>query len=206
MRQPSALASMLWRLTSSRLDGMSALTARPAVAALQQCSVVRGFATKAPLGGNKGSGAKKGGKDAQGKDAPKKKKKKVGKAKEAGGGGSRGGDLGGLEQLLETQLSQPPVADPRTPAEKALDHEYAKEYSRRMMAEHKAQLKVEHAFLRTRWTAINALPTSLRTEALKEDMTPWPKHFQPIPWTPEEYVKRFGNSGAAAANNSGDKK
>jgi hypothetical protein len=53
-------------------------------------------------------------------------------------------------------------------------------------------------FLRSRWIAVNALPTPLRTEALKEDMTPWPKGFQPIPWTPREYVKRFGPKAQSA--------
>ena len=100
------------------------------------------------------------------------------------------------------QLTQPPAVDPRTPAELALDHEYAKEYSRRLMREERERQRADHGFLRARWTAINALPVSLRNEALKEDMTPWPKHFQPIPWTPQEYVKRFGNSGVQAAANA----
>jgi len=88
-------------------------------------------------------------------------------------------------------------ADPRTPAELALDTEYAKEHSRRLMAEHNARRAEEQQFLRARWMAVNALPTPLRKLALVEDMAPWPKHFQPIPWTPQEYVKRFGNSGGA---------
>ena len=63
------------------------------------------------------------------------------------------------------------------------------------MSEHKDRLQAEHEFLKSRWTAINALPVSLRKHALVEDMSQWPKHFQPIPWTPADYVKRFGNSG-----------
>lgn len=140
----------------------------------------------------------KGGKDKdKDKDAPKKKKKKIGKGgPEAGARGM--GDMSVLEDLLEAQLAAPAMADPRSLAEKALDHEYAKEYSRLRMAEHRERQTLEMGFLRERWLAINALPTALRNEALKEDMTPWPKHFQPIPWTPQEYVKRFGNSGIKA--------
>jgi hypothetical protein len=65
------------------------------------------------------------------------------------------------------------------------------------MSAHKARLSAEHAFLQSRWRAINSLPRQLRNHALVEDMSPWPKHFQPVPWTPLEYVKRFGNSGGA---------
>jgi hypothetical protein len=67
------------------------------------------------------------------------------------------------------------------------------------MSEHRAQSAAEVEFLRQRWTAINALPAPLRKEAIKEDMTPWPKHFLPIPWTPKEYVERFGKDNPEAA-------
>lgn len=149
--------------------------------------------SKKPMLGGKG-----GGKDAKDKDAPKKKKKKIGKGGTDVGAARGMGDMSVLEDLLETQLQAPAIADPRSLAEKALDHEYAKEYSRLRMAEHRARQALEVDFLRQRWLAINALPSALRTEALKEDQTPWPKHFQPIPWTQQDYIKRFGNSGVKA--------
>jgi hypothetical protein len=96
------------------------------------------------------------------------------------------------------QLSLPVEPDPRSPAELALDHEYAKEYSRRCMAEHTQRQKAENGFLRSRWLALNAMPSSLRKQALVEDFAPWPKHYMPIPWSAREYVKRFGYSGEKA--------
>lgn len=99
-----------------------------------------------------------------------------------------------LPSFSPQQLTEVPYVESRSAAELALDHEYAKDYSRRCMASHLAKRRAQIAFLRARWTAINALPVPLRNEALKEDMTPWPREWMPIPWTPREYVKRFGAS------------
>lgn len=95
------------------------------------------------------------------------------------------------------QLNLPVEEDPRTPAELALDNAYAKEHSRRLMSAHKERQSQEHAFLQSRWTALNALPRTLRKAALVEDHAQWPAGWQPIPWTPVEYATRFGNSGGA---------
>lgn len=140
-------------------------------------------------------------------DAAKKKKKKKG----SGGDDKLGRlnvDLSVLETMLEQQLTAPAAEETRSDAELALDNDYAKEYSRRCMAAHKRHRAGQMRFLRSRWTAVNSLPTPLRNEALKEDMTPWPKNFYPIPWTPREYVKRFGGqqqTEAAAATTEGKK-
>jgi len=155
----------------------------------------RTFAVK---GGTK-AGAKtaKGGVDKNKEKQKKKKKKKVGQAGEA----TRKGptihmEMGVLEAALEKQLSQTPAEDSRSAATLALDRAYALEYNRRMRAAHVAQQKAQVEFLRQRWMAINALPTALRNEALKEDMTPWPENYMPIPWTPQEYVERFNKEYA----------
>lgn len=104
------------------------------------------------------------------------------------------GDTGLLESLLEKQLSENKFEDKRSPEELALDSAFSKEYSRRMMVLNRQQQVAEGRILRSRWEAINALPSALRELAKAEDQTHWPRYWMPIPWTTSQYLERFAET------------
>lgn len=125
------------------------------------------------------------------------KKGQDAKGKEKGGGDVRDR----AADILKEALARVPIKTVEVDAaRRAEEMAMAKDYSRKMMAEHRARMAGESARLRLKRAAIEALPPGLRAAALVPDLTPFPRRLAPTATPPKsEHAEDAGRDLEKAA-------